>query len=140
MGSSDPVPLEIGLHQQLDIRTVEAGPDRVVYSLDVSPRHHQPMGLMHGGISALMAESAASMGAYLSVAPESHGIGVDLNITHLRAMRAGTVTATATPLRKGRTVHVWNIQLADGDGRLVAVGRCTLAIRPITKPGGEPEP
>src|SRR5262245_49649199 len=128
MGSSDPVPMEIGLHQQLGIRTVEAGPDRVVYSLEVSPRHHQPMGLMHGGISALMAESAASMGAYLSVGPESHAIGVDLNITHLRAVQAGTVTATATPIRKGRTVHVWNIQLTDGEGRPVAVGRCTLAI------------
>jgi 1,4-dihydroxy-2-naphthoyl-CoA hydrolase len=120
------------VHEHLGVRIVEADPDRVVLELDVDSRVHQPFGLLHGGISATLAESAASMGAYLNCDPETElTVGVDLNITHLRAKRSGTVTATATPIRKGRTIHVWGIDLVGEDGKKVAVARCTLAIRPL---------
>jgi uncharacterized protein (TIGR00369 family) len=56
---------------------------------------------------------------------------VELNISHLRAKRSGTVTATATPIRKGRTIHVWGIDLVGEDGEQVAVARCTLVVRPL---------
>jgi uncharacterized protein (TIGR00369 family) len=107
-------------------------PDRVVLEMDVGPRVHQPMGLLHGGASAVLAESAASLGAYLNCdAEREFAVGTDLNISHLRARRDGTLTATAIPVRKGRTLHVWNIDIADQDGAAIAVARCTLAIRPV---------
>jgi 1,4-dihydroxy-2-naphthoyl-CoA hydrolase len=118
------------IHETLGIRTLELSTERVIIEMDVGPVVHQPMGLLHGGASAVMAESAASMGAYVSVDTETEfAVGIDLNISHLRAMRAGTLRATATPIRKGRAVHVWGIDLQDEGGKLIAVARCTLAVR-----------
>jgi 1,4-dihydroxy-2-naphthoyl-CoA hydrolase len=125
-------PYENTVHETLGIRTVETGPDRVVFEVDVTPKVHQPMGLLHGGVSAVLAESAASMGAYMNCSPDEYAVGIDLNISHLRARTSGTVQAIATPIRKGRAVHVWGIDLIDDEGKQVAVARCTLAIRPFS--------
>lgn len=120
------------IHETLGIRALEVTADRVVLEMDVGPRVHQPMGLLHGGASAVIAESAASMGAFLNCTPGTeYAVGVDLNITHLRAQQTGTVQATARPVRKGRTIHVWTIDVVNGEGKQVAVARCTLAIRPF---------
>lgn len=125
-------PVESSIHDVLGIRVIEAGPDLVVLEMDVTPKVHQPFGLLHGGASAVLAESAASMGAYLNCDPSTHyAVGIDLNVSHLRARRSGMVTATATPIRKGRTIHVWAADVNDQDGNAVAVARCTLAIRPL---------
>lgn len=126
------VAYENTLLETLGIRTVKMSPDLAVLEMDVGPRVHQPMGLLHGGASAVLAESAASLAAYLNCDPQrEYAVGTDLNISHLRARREGTVTATATPVRKGRTLHVWNVEIVDQDGVIVAVARCTLAIRPV---------
>ena len=126
------MPVEGTIHESLGIRMLEAGPDRVVLEMDVGPRVHQPFGLLHGGASAVMAESAASIGAYLNCDPaREYSVGTDLNISHLRARRSGTVRATAIPIRKGRALHVWGIDIMDQDGKAVAVARCTLAIRSL---------
>ncbi|MDQ3982220.1 MAG: PaaI family thioesterase [Actinomycetota bacterium] len=117
------------IHESLGIRLVEATDDRVVLEMEVTPAVHQPMGLLHGGASSVIAESAASIGAYMSCEDDEFAVGTDLNISHLRARRDGTVRATAAPVRKGRTLHVWTVDIVDGDGELVAVARCTLAIR-----------
>ena len=77
----------------------------------------------------MIAESAASLGAFLNCGPDEYSVGTDLNISHLRAKKDGTVTATAVPVRKGKTLHVWTIQIEGEDGKLVATARCTLAIR-----------
>lgn len=121
-----------GIHGELDIQFVEVTPDRVVLTLEVGPRVHQPFGLLHGGISALLAESAASVGATACVWPAEVAVGTELNCSHLRSMRAGTLTATARPLRKGRRVHVWAIDLSDDDGNLICAARCSLQILPAT--------
>jgi 1,4-dihydroxy-2-naphthoyl-CoA hydrolase len=122
------------IHEALGIRALEVTADRVVLEMDVTPVVHQPMGLLHGGASAVIAESAASMGAFLNCDPATQfAVGVDLNVTHLRAKRSGTVTATATPVRKGRTVHVWNIDVVGEDGKQIAVSRCTLAVRNLSE-------
>jgi 1,4-dihydroxy-2-naphthoyl-CoA hydrolase len=82
----------------------------------------------------VIAESAASIGAWLNCdAEKEYVVGTDLNISHLRARSDGKVVATAVPVRKGRTVHVWSIDIDDDDGKKVAVARCTLAIRPASK-------
>jgi 1,4-dihydroxy-2-naphthoyl-CoA hydrolase len=116
------------VNEQLDIRVVELSPEKVVMQVDVGPKVHQPYGILHGGVSALMAEGAASLGGAVSVGPDEIVVGTELNCSHLRSMSSGVLTATATPIRKGRTVHVWSIELTDEDDRLICVSRCTLQV------------
>ncbi|HVF53344.1 MAG TPA: PaaI family thioesterase [Actinomycetota bacterium] len=123
------LPYEDTIHETLGIHALEMDPDRVVLEMEVGPKVHQPMGLLHGGASAVLAESAASMGAMLNCEPGQYAVGIELNISHMRSARSGMVRATAVPVRKGRTIHVWTIDLVDEDGKGVAVGRCTLAIK-----------
>jgi 1,4-dihydroxy-2-naphthoyl-CoA hydrolase len=100
--------------------------------MPVGPKVHQPMGLLHGGASAVMAETAASIGAYMNCDPTTeYAVGIELNISHLRARSEGTVTAVGTPIRKGRAVHVWTVDIRDQDGSAVATARCTLAIKRV---------
>src|SRR5687768_11963015 len=109
------------IHEVLGIRAVELGPDKVVLTMEIGPAVHQPMGLLHGGASAVIAESAASMGAFANCDPsKEYAVGTDLNISHLRARSEGTVTATAVPIRKGRSLHVWGIDIVDQDDVMVA--------------------
>jgi 1,4-dihydroxy-2-naphthoyl-CoA hydrolase len=116
------------VHELLGVEIVEMTTDRVVMTLPVTPRVHQPFGLLHGGVSALLAESAASLGGALSV-PEGKGVvGIELNASHLRSVRSGTLTATALPVRRGRTIQVWRITLVDQDDRPICEARCTLAV------------
>ncbi len=116
------------VHEHLGVEIVEVSDERVVLTLEVGPRSHQPFGLLHGGISALLAESAASIGATHNVWPEHVAVGTELNCSHLRSMTEGTLTATARPLRKGRRVHVWAIDLTDDQGNLICAARCSLQI------------
>lgn len=112
----------------LGIEIVEAGPERVVVRVPVNERVHQPYGILHGGVSALLAETAASYGGALAAPPGHHVVGIELNASHLRPMRDGVLTAVATPVRTGRTVHVWEVSLSDEKGRAICRARCTLAV------------
>ena len=129
-------PERTNAHEFLGIRVVSADPDKVVLQLDVTPRVHQPFGLLHGGVSALLAEGAASWGGVVSVEPGQMVVGTELNISHLRPMRSGVLTATATPVRKGRSVQVWAIEMTDERGRQISVARCSLQVvaAPATAP------
>jgi 1,4-dihydroxy-2-naphthoyl-CoA hydrolase len=122
------------IHQLLDVEVVEAGPERVVLRLPVTWKVHQPYGILHGGVSALLAESAASFGASLAAGPDRQVVGIELNASHLRSVRDGHLTATAMPLRVGRTVQVWTIALTDDADRAICAARCTLAV--LGGPGG----
>ena len=122
------------IHELLDVEVLEAGPERVVMRLPVDWRVHQPYGILHGGVSALLAESAASFGAALAAGPERGVVGIELNASHLRSVRDGHLTAEATPVRVGRTIQVWRIALTDDDGRPVCEARCTLSV--LGAPGG----
>ncbi|WP_045234171.1 hotdog fold thioesterase [Deinococcus pimensis] len=116
----------------LGITITEASLDRVVATMPVTPAVHQPFGLLHGGASVALAESVASVGAYLNVAARGQGaVGLEINANHLRGKRGGTVTATAVPVHRGRTTHVWSIEITDEEGKMVCVSRCTLAIVPL---------
>ncbi|MGH2928779.1 MAG: hotdog fold thioesterase, partial [Solirubrobacteraceae bacterium] len=92
----------------------------------------------HGGVSALLAETAASFGAALAAPAGHYGVGIELNASHLRAMREGVLTAVATPVRVGRSVQVWEITLTEDPGREICRARCTLAVRSTTDGGGSP--
>lgn len=124
--------------EPLGIRVTRYDPDAMQVAIDVDHRHHQHLGMLHGGVSALLAESAASLAAAMSVDLSKHIIaGVDLNATHLRAKRGGTLLATARPLFRGRTTHVYGIEIKDEGDELVCVARCTIAIRPHAREGRE---
>jgi uncharacterized protein (TIGR00369 family) len=119
------------LAEALGIALVEAGPDQVVATMPVDHRTHQPFGLLHGGASVALAETVASIGAWLNVDRETQGaVGIEINANHLKAKREGTVTATATPIHRGRTTQVWSVSIVDEAGALVCVSRCTLAVVP----------
>jgi 1,4-dihydroxy-2-naphthoyl-CoA hydrolase len=117
-----------GIHGLLGVEMLETTPERVVLRLPVDWRVHQPYGILHGGVSALLAESAASFGAALAAGPGKGVVGIELNASHLRSLRDGHLTATATPVRVGRTVQVWRISLTDDNGRAICEARCTVSV------------
>ncbi len=115
----------------LGISIDEVGPEKVVLSLEVGPRVHQPYGFLHGGVSALLAETCASMGAWLAAGSDFEAFGVEINANHLRPVRDGRIVATGTPIKQGRTIAVWDTRVEDDQGRLVCVSRCTVALRRV---------
>jgi uncharacterized protein (TIGR00369 family) len=125
----NPAQLKKGMADAIGIDITEISADKVVATMPVDHRTRQPFGLLHGGASAALAETVASIGALMNVdASTQAAVGVELNANHLRAKTEGIVRATATPLHRGRTIHVWEIRIEDEEARLVCVSRCTLAI------------
>lgn len=123
---------EIGkgtLLEALGIEITELGEGRVVATMPVDHRTHQPFGLLHGGASVALAETVASIGAYALVDQEKESVvGLEINANHIRAVRSGIVTATGTVLHRGKTTMVWDIKIVDEQQRLVCVSRCTIAV------------
>lgn len=117
-----------GLNKTLDIELRELDPQRVVATMPVTPRHHQPYGYLHGGASLVLAETVASIGAFLHCPPGKVAFGQEINANHLRPVRSGILTAIGIPLHAGRSSHVWDIKIYDEAERLVCVSRCTVAI------------
>lgn len=133
MGAVEPaVPLpdlpDVPLHRRLGIVVSEASAERVVASMPVAG-NTQPAGLLHGGASAALAEGAASLAATLHAGPGRAALGVELSITHHRAVREGTVTATATPLHRGRTVATYEVAITERTGARIATARLTCLLR-----------
>ncbi len=121
--------LDRGMASTIGIELTTLTPDKVIATMPVDSRTRQPFGLLHGGASAALAETVASIGAFLNVDPKTQAaVGLELNANHLRGKTDGIVTATATPIHRGRRTHVWEIRIEDESGRLVCVARCTLAI------------
>jgi uncharacterized protein (TIGR00369 family) len=115
----------------LNIKIESAESERVVLSMPVDERVHQYTGLLHGGVSVVLAETAASIGAALNTDLERFTpVGVEINANHLRSVTKGRVVAEARPVYKGRQMTVWAIEIRDERERLVCVSRCTLAFKP----------
>jgi 1,4-dihydroxy-2-naphthoyl-CoA hydrolase len=112
----------------LGIEFTEVGPDYLVARMPVEPRTQQPFGLLHGGVSCVLAETMGSMGAWLAADEGFTSVGTDINASHLRAVRSGWVTGTARPIRIGRRMQFWSIDIADEDGNAVCAARLTVAI------------
>ena len=124
-----------GMAGVLGIEVIEIGADRVVARMPVDDRTRQPFGMLHGGASVALAETAASYGAVARIDREKFfAVGQEINANHLRPKSDGVVTATATPVHVGRTSQVWSVEIADERGRLICVSRCTLAIVPRERP------
>ena len=106
---------------------VDASGDQVVIRCPVAPKLHQPYGILHGGVYCSLVESAASIGGAVWLGDKGHVVGVSNFTNFIRATREGMLTATATPLQRGRTQQLWQVEIHDDAGRLVAHGQVRLA-------------
>lgn len=110
-----------GLHLE------EVSAARVAGWIDLGPEHHQPMGLIHGGVYATAIETAASVGATLAAQEDGLvAVGVNNNTHFLRSMQSGRVHLVAEPIQQGRTQQLWQVRISDGEDRLVAIGQVRL--------------
>lgn len=114
----------------LGIHITEIGDDFVRGELEVKPHTQQPLGLLHGGVSCVLAETLGSIGGSLACDEGYVAVGVDINATHLSAVRTGRVIGTARPLKLGRRMQFWAIDIATADGRPVCVARLSTAVIP----------
>ncbi|MEM8524901.1 MAG: hotdog fold thioesterase [Bacteroidota bacterium] len=113
----------------LGIEITEVGEDFLRAKMPVDNRNKQPMGLLHGGASVVLAETLGSVAGLLCIEDLSKTIvGVEINANHLRSAKAGFVTGTAKPVKIGRSLQVWNIEITDEQGRLTCVSRFTAAV------------
>ncbi|GAB4330234.1 MAG: hotdog fold thioesterase [Calditrichia bacterium] len=127
------------LLEHLDIRFEEIGPDYLTASMPVDRRTVQPMGLLHGGASAALAESLGSVAATLCVDSSQYAcVGMEINANHLKPVREGRVLGITKPLHIGKSSQVWEIRISDEKKRLVCVSRLTLAVVPLKKKEGQP--
>ena len=120
------------LMETLDIRFLEVSENKVVATMPVNSKVHQPDGVLHGGASVALAETVGSFASALSINRETHVVrGIEVSANHLRSIREGIVTATAIPLHKGRTTHLWEIRITDEDQQLISL--CKLSTMVLEK-------
>jgi len=115
--------------EHLGIIITEIGEDFLKGKMAVDNRTVQPMGLLHGGASAALAETLGSLAAnYVVYNQKKYCVGLDINANHVRGTKSGWVTGVAKPLHLGSTTQVWSIEINDEKGRLVCVSRLTMAV------------
>lgn len=115
--------------EALGMQIESSSKDCVVMTMPVTDKVRQPFGLLHGGASVALAESAASVGTWLNINQENQrAVGLEINANHVRAKREGLLRATAVPVHKGRTTMVWDIRIHDEQEALVCISRCTVAV------------
>lgn len=117
-----------GVSRDLGVEFVELTPERVVATMPVDGRHHQPLGYLHGGVSVVLAESVASSGGFLNCPPGKVAFGSEISASHVRPKRSGTLTAVGVPVHVGRKSQVWEVRITDEDEKMVCVPRCTVAV------------
>ena len=118
----------------IPMRFEEVTKQRVVMTMAVGPHIHQPSGVLHGGASMVLAETAASIGGMINAPSGMIAVGQEINGNHIRPKSNGVVRAVAEPLHIGRTSQVWNVEIRDEAGKLICISRCTLAI--VSSPEG----
>ena len=112
----------------LGIEFLEVGDDFIRARVPVDRRTRQPFGILHGGVSVVLAETLGSCGAFYSAPEGQRAVGLDINANHLRATMTGWVTGIARPVHRGRTTQVWQIDLSNDAGELTCVSRITMAV------------
>lgn len=117
------------LMETLGIRYTDAGDGFLEATMPVDTRHHQPMGILHGGATAALAESVASAASGLALAGSGRkAVGLDLGINHIRSVTGGVVTARAEAIHLGRSTHLWQIRIVDERDRLIAQAKLTMMV------------
>src|SRR5699024_1639798 len=126
--------MHMQLMETLGIEIVTMEKDNIVLTMPVDERTHQPAGVLHGGASVLLAETAAGIGGFVNINQETELVfGIEINANHIKCKREGIVTAVATPIHIGKTTMVWNIRITDEENDLISISRCTLGVVPKKK-------
>ena len=115
--------------EHLQIEFSEISDDYLVATMPVDQRTKQPLGLLHGGASAALAETLGSVASILCLDPEKYyAVGLVINSNHMLAVREGIVTGYTRPVHLGRSTHVWDIHIYNSEKKLVNVTRLTMAV------------
>lgn len=121
--------IEVNMLKHLDIRIEDMTDDAFVASMPVDHRTQQPVGLLHGGASCVLAESLGSIASYLCIDPDKFDVvGFEINANHIRSVKSGRVTGTCKPIHIGKSSHIWDIRITDNEDRLICISRMTNAI------------
>ena len=114
----------------LGMRFIEIGSDFLIMEMPVTPRAHQPMGLLHGGVSAYLLETIGSVGSSLIVdISKEHPVGLEINANHIKSMKSGVLQAKAQLIHGGRRTHIWQVDMHNKEnGDLICTGRLTVMI------------
>ena len=115
----------------IGIEITDIGDDFICGKMPVDERTTQPFGLLHGGASVALAETLGSIGGGIKVYKNNETVvGIEINANHLKSARDGWVYGKATPIRIGKKIQVWNIEIINEDDDLICVSRLTLAVIP----------
>ncbi len=112
----------------LGIEFLDVGDDFITARVPVDARTCQPFGLLHGGVSVVLAETLGSCAANFACPPEHQAVGLDINANHLKGVRSGWVTGITRPVHIGRTTQVWQIDMRNDAGQLTCTSRITMAV------------
>lgn len=119
------------LMETLGITYTDIGPDFLVATMPVNARVHQPMGLLHGGATIALAESVGSAASFLFVDPGKFTVkGIEISANHLKSKKEGVVTAKAINIHKGKTTHLWQVEVRDEEGVLISLCKITNIVLP----------
>ncbi|NDY71499.1 thioesterase [Desulfobacter hydrogenophilus] len=112
----------------LDITFEEKGENFLTASMPVDARTHQPMGILHGGASVVLAETLGSCAAQMVLEKGFYSVGLEIKANHIKSVSQGRVTGRTTPLHIGRTTQVWDIDIKNDKGELICASRLTMAV------------
>lgn len=114
------------LMEVLDIEYVDVGDDFLTAKMPVTPKVHQPLGILHGGATAALAETVGSAASNFFIDNKNQFVnGIQLSINHIKSKREGTVYATAKNIHKGKTTHLWEVTIVDEDENIISVAKMT---------------
>ncbi len=122
--------MRVGIERVLGIRITAVGPDFICGEMPVDERTQQPFGVLHGGASIVLAETLGSYASYLvcSDDPAARVAGIEVSGSHVWSVRSGTVTGIARPVRLGRSLHFWRIDVRDQHNNLCCSAKLTVKV------------
>ncbi len=117
------------MSEHLGIEWLDLGDDFLKAKMPVDHRTNQPYGLLHGGASCVLAETLGSVASYLVIdSSQFYCVGIEINANHIRSVKNGFVYGVCSPLHLGSSTHVWDIRIANEEGKLVCISRLTVAV------------
>jgi len=117
------------LSDHLGIEFIELGEDYLIARMPILAQHKQPLGIMHGGASCVLAETVGSTAAnYCVDIKKNYCVGLDINTNHIRSIKEGYAIATAKPFHLGKSTQVWGIEIVNAEGKIVSINRLTMAV------------
>jgi 1,4-dihydroxy-2-naphthoyl-CoA hydrolase len=114
--------------EHVGIKIIEKGDDFITATMPVDKRTKQPLGILHGGASVLLAETLGSIASYMTLDKNDISVGLEIKANHIKSVTKGLVTGTVRPVHLGKTTQIWDISIKDDQDKLVCVSRLTLMI------------